>query len=109
MKGPPLRKLQIVPPLLRAFKPRGCRDWRVLREDFRAWITASATERDAAELDPDEVPPAGMPRTLRFRAYTGRGRTRRDLRRLVTEFGSCRIDEALRGLGYLSSDGTPTP
>ncbi|TMK19524.1 MAG: DUF3473 domain-containing protein [Actinobacteria bacterium] len=60
------------------------------------------------ELDPDEIPPAGMPRTLRFRAYTGRGRTRRDLRRLVTEFGSCRIDEALRGLGYLSSDGTPT-
>ena len=58
------------------------------------------------ELDPDEVPPSGMPRTLRFRAYTGRGRTRRDLRRLVTEFGSCRIDEALRGLGYLSLDGT---
>jgi polysaccharide deacetylase family protein (PEP-CTERM system associated) len=58
------------------------------------------------ELDPDEVPPSGMPSALRFRAYTGRRRTRRDLRRLVTEFGSCRIDEALRGLGYLSSNGT---
>ena len=57
------------------------------------------------ELDPDEVPPSGMPRTLRFRAYTGRSRTRRDLRRLVTEFGSSRVDEALRSLGYLSPDG----
>ena len=57
------------------------------------------------ELDPDEVPPAGMPRALRFRAYTGRSRTRRDLRRLISEFGSSRIDEALKGLGYLSSDG----
>jgi len=60
------------------------------------------------ELDPDEVPPAGMPRALRFRAYTGRRRTRRDLRRLVSEFGSTRIDEALRGLGYLPSDGAET-
>ena len=57
------------------------------------------------ELDPDEVPPAGMPRALRFRAYTGRSRTRRDLRRLISEFGSNRIDETLKGLGYLSSDG----
>jgi len=58
------------------------------------------------ELDPDEVPPSGMPKTLRFRAYTGRGRTRRDLRRLVSEFGSCRIDEALRALGRLAPGGT---
>ena len=60
------------------------------------------------ELDPDEVPPSGMPRSLRFRAYTGRRRTRRDLRRLLTEFGSSRIDEALRGLGYLPPGGTQT-
>jgi polysaccharide deacetylase family protein (PEP-CTERM system associated) len=60
------------------------------------------------ELDPDEVPPSGMPRSLRFRAYTGRRRTRRDLRRLITTFGSSRIDEALRDLGYLTSDGTET-
>jgi polysaccharide deacetylase family protein (PEP-CTERM system associated) len=57
------------------------------------------------ELDPDEVPPSGMPRTLRFRAYTGRRRTRRDLRRILVEFGSSRIDEALRDLGYLPSGG----
>jgi len=60
------------------------------------------------ELDPDEVPPSGMPRTLRFRAYTGRRRTRRDLRRILVEFGSSRIDEALRGLGYLRSGGAET-
>jgi len=60
------------------------------------------------ELDPDEVPPSGMPRSLRFRAYTGRRRTRRDLRRLLTEFGSSRIDEALRGLGFLPSGGAET-
>ena len=60
------------------------------------------------ELDPDEVPPSGMARSLRFRAYTGRRRTRRDLRRLITEFGSSRIDEALRGLGYLPPGGAET-
>jgi polysaccharide deacetylase family protein (PEP-CTERM system associated) len=60
------------------------------------------------ELDPDEVPPSGMPRTLRFRAYTGRRRTRRDLRRILVEFGSSRIDEALRGLGYLPPGGAET-
>jgi hypothetical protein len=60
------------------------------------------------ELDPDEVPPSGMPRTLRFRAYTGRRRTRRDLRRILVEFGSSRIVEALRGLGYLRSGGAET-
>ena len=57
------------------------------------------------ELDPDEVPPRGMPRSLRFRAYTGRRRTRRDLRRLVSEFGSRRIDESLADLGYAPPDG----
>jgi polysaccharide deacetylase family protein (PEP-CTERM system associated) len=47
------------------------------------------------ELDHEEPRPAGMPRTLRFRAYVGRRRVRRDLRRLLEEFGSARIDEAL--------------
>ncbi|HET9672211.1 MAG TPA: polysaccharide deacetylase family protein [Actinomycetota bacterium] len=58
------------------------------------------------ELDPEEVPPTGMRRSLRFRAYTGRRRTRRDLRRLVSEFGSSRIDESLLALGY-APPGTP--
>src|SRR5207253_1799871 len=41
-----------------------------------------------------------MPRLLKRRAYGGRGRMRRDLRRLLTEFGSARIDETLRSRGY---------
>lgn len=52
------------------------------------------------ELDSDEVPPRGMPRLLRRRAYAGRGRMRRDLRRLLAEFGSARIDQTLRSRGY---------
>jgi len=52
------------------------------------------------ELDSEEVPPRGMPRLLKRRAYGGRGRMRRDLRRLLTEFGSARIDETLRSRGY---------
>jgi polysaccharide deacetylase family protein (PEP-CTERM system associated) len=52
------------------------------------------------ELDAEETAPPGMSRSLRFRAYTGRARVRRDLRRLVSEFGSSRIDEALRDRGY---------
>jgi len=55
------------------------------------------------ELDAEETAPAGMARSLRFRAYTGRSRVIRDLRRLVDEFGSSRIDEALRGLGYTAT------
>src|ERR1041385_5101077 len=42
------------------------------------------------ELDSEEMPPRGMARLLRRRAYGGRGRMRRDLRRLLTEFGSAR-------------------
>jgi polysaccharide deacetylase family protein (PEP-CTERM system associated) len=57
------------------------------------------------ELDPDEVPPGGMSRSLRFRGYAGRRRTRRDLRRLISEFGSSRIDESLVALGYVPPDG----
>jgi polysaccharide deacetylase family protein (PEP-CTERM system associated) len=53
------------------------------------------------ELDTQEVPPPGMPTFLRFRAYAGRHRTRRDLRRLLARFGSRRIDEALRRRGYV--------
>jgi len=52
------------------------------------------------ELDSEEVPPRGMPRLLKRRAYAGRSRMRRDLRRLLTEFGSARIDETLRSRGY---------
>lgn len=53
------------------------------------------------ELDAEEVPPPGMPAFLRFRAYVGRHRTRRDLRRLLAEFGSSRVDEALRLRGHV--------
>lgn len=52
------------------------------------------------ELDPDEVAPAGMRFAPRFRAYVGRDRVARDLRRLLMEFGSTRIDHALRSLGH---------
>jgi polysaccharide deacetylase family protein (PEP-CTERM system associated) len=52
------------------------------------------------ELDPAEVPPARLPAHTRVRAYAGRGRMARDLRRLLAEFGSCRIDDALRSLGF---------
>lgn len=61
------------------------------------------------ELDPDEVPPAGMPRSLRFRSYTGRRRTSRDLRRLIAEFGSSRIDDALRERGFAPPDAADAP
>jgi hypothetical protein len=52
------------------------------------------------ELDDREPPPSGMPRQLKFRAYVGRGRMRRDVRRLLEDFGSARIDETLAALGY---------
>ena len=52
------------------------------------------------ELDVEETPPTGLPATMRFRAYTGRGRMRRDLPNLLREFGSARIDETLFALGY---------
>jgi polysaccharide deacetylase family protein (PEP-CTERM system associated) len=57
------------------------------------------------ELDAEETAPPGMSRSLRFRAYTGRARVRRDLRRLVSEFGSSRIDEALSDRGYEAPNG----
>jgi hypothetical protein len=46
-----------------------------------------------------------MARSLRFRAYTGRRRVKRDLRRLVGEFGSSRIDDALTSRGHVPPDG----
>ena len=52
------------------------------------------------ELDDQEQPPEGLGATLRFRAYVGRGRMRRDLPRLLRRFGSLRIDDTLRRLGY---------
>jgi polysaccharide deacetylase family protein (PEP-CTERM system associated) len=52
------------------------------------------------ELDAEESPLPTLPAAMKFRAYTGRGRMRQDLRRLLQEFGSVRIDETLRSLGY---------
>ena len=53
------------------------------------------------ELDTGETPPPNLSPSLRFRAYVGRGRMRRDLRTLLATFGSARIDETLRRMGYL--------
>jgi polysaccharide deacetylase family protein (PEP-CTERM system associated) len=52
------------------------------------------------ELDPDDSPPTGTPTRVRLRTYAGRGRMREDLRRLLREFGSRRIDETLLSLGF---------
>ena len=52
------------------------------------------------ELDAEEVPPPGMPAVRKLRSYIQRGRMRQDLRRLLAEFGSARIDETLRSWGY---------
>lgn len=52
------------------------------------------------ELDDEERPPRGLAASLRFRAYVGRSRMRRDLRALLKRFGSARIDHTLRGMGY---------
>jgi polysaccharide deacetylase family protein (PEP-CTERM system associated) len=52
------------------------------------------------EVDHEEAPPAAMPALQRLRAYGGRARMREDLGRLLREFGSQRIDEALRSRGH---------
>jgi polysaccharide deacetylase family protein (PEP-CTERM system associated) len=52
------------------------------------------------ELDPDEVPPENLSYPRRLRSYAGRGRMRDDLRRLLAEFGSRRVDETLGALGF---------
>lgn len=57
------------------------------------------------ELDPEEPRPRGLSPTLKFRAYVGRGRMRRDLRVLLRRFGSLRIDQALRTMGFAPPNG----
>ena len=57
------------------------------------------------ELDTGETPPQGLSATLRFRAYVGRGRMRRDLSVLLKQFGSIRIDHALRTMGFAPPSG----
>jgi polysaccharide deacetylase family protein (PEP-CTERM system associated) len=53
------------------------------------------------EIDRDEVPPPNLPYLRRLRSYAGRDRMRDDLRRLLAEFGSRRVDETLRSLGFI--------
>lgn len=52
------------------------------------------------ELDAGERAPANLPWLRRLRAYAGRRRMRTDLRRLIAEFGSARVDETLQSLGF---------
>jgi polysaccharide deacetylase family protein (PEP-CTERM system associated) len=52
------------------------------------------------ELDHDEAVPPGLPYLRRVRSYAGRRRMRTDLRRLLAEFGSQRIDDTLRSRGF---------
>lgn len=52
------------------------------------------------ELDGDEAAPAGLPYLRRQRSYAGRRRMRADLRRLLAEFGSQRVDETLLARGF---------
>jgi polysaccharide deacetylase family protein (PEP-CTERM system associated) len=59
------------------------------------------------ELDTDEKPPKGLAPTLRFRAYVGRHRMRRDLRSLLHRFGSTRIDQTLLRMGYNPPGSVP--
>jgi polysaccharide deacetylase family protein (PEP-CTERM system associated) len=88
--------------------PPGLYRWGVRRRlSQRAWFMFYF---HPWELDTGETPPSGLKPSLRFRAYVGRGRMRRDLRRLLGEFGSARIDVTLRQMGYLppGESGTPT-
>jgi polysaccharide deacetylase family protein (PEP-CTERM system associated) len=52
------------------------------------------------ELDDEEPTPPNLVRLRRVRAYAGRPRVRRDLGRLLAEFGSGRVDETLRSRGF---------
>ncbi len=52
------------------------------------------------EFDRDEVPPPNLSYPRRVRSYAGRDRMRTDLRRLLVEFGSRRVDETLRSMGF---------
>jgi len=40
---------------LAAYKPKGCREWRIRRQDFRAWLVGGGVGAEADHLDPDEV------------------------------------------------------
>ena len=51
------------------------------------------------ELDAAEPRPPGLTRTTRFRTYVGRRRVPETLRRLLREFGSIPIADALRTIG----------
>jgi polysaccharide deacetylase family protein (PEP-CTERM system associated) len=51
------------------------------------------------ELDEGEAAPPNLPYARRVRSYAGRRRMRTDLRRLLAEFGSQRVDETLLSLG----------
>ena len=53
------------------------------------------------ELDTEETPPPDLSTPRRLRSYLGRPRVRADLRRLLAEFGSRRIDDTLRTLGHV--------
>jgi polysaccharide deacetylase family protein (PEP-CTERM system associated) len=57
------------------------------------------------ELDNDEIPPSDLSWLRRLRSYAGRDRMRADLRRLLAEFGSRRIDQTLRSLGFAPPPG----
>jgi polysaccharide deacetylase family protein (PEP-CTERM system associated) len=52
------------------------------------------------ELDSEEIPPPRLPVLKRVRTYAGRDRMGSDVRRLLAEFGSRRIDDSLRSLGF---------
>ena len=52
------------------------------------------------EFDVEETPLPNLPWHMKFRAFVGRRRMHRDLAKLLVEFGSARIDDTLRSLGY---------
>jgi polysaccharide deacetylase family protein (PEP-CTERM system associated) len=60
------------------------------------------------ELDAEEPRPPGLSLSMRFRAYVGRGRMRQDLRSLLRDFGSARIDQTLMRLGFTPPGWAPS-
>jgi hypothetical protein len=42
---------------LLAYKAKGCREWRIRRPDYRAWLInrTDGDEKPGGEMDPDEV------------------------------------------------------
>ena len=47
---------------LLAYKPRGCREWRIRREDFRAWLCGGDEQVEQEEHDPEVVAKAMLAR-----------------------------------------------